>query len=338
MGQPPLTLAAVRRTPGLRAVVLVTLLSGSGVTSQLSADELTPPSIDDVIASVKATEQAIETLVVSYDCRSNFNFLKPGTKPPQPDVIEDGAVAMTRTADALWEVHRDGRGRMEVLLLKKNIAFDGTKTTRRQSIVSTFNGTSGTFRETGQVAGASEPREHTRNTPSFMRTHVSPFDLTIHHLGKPISQLLIDGDAKFLQMEKWEDRPVVVLQVSPVTVRPDYIYQQRFWIDLERKGIVRRQSFVQRGQDMPWGLHYQIDAKELVEASLGIWLPTIVHTWNYHVSTEGQDFLFSKERFKIGAWQVNEKIAPARFEADSDSDIEREQGSDMPIPTRAGGL
>lgn len=111
-----------------------------------------------------------------------------------------------------------------------------------------------------------------------------------------------------------------MVEVSPVVVRDDYIYKQQFWIDTKRNDlVVRRLSYVQRGEGKPWGLHYQIDTRKHNETTPGIWLPEVIDIWNYHVTTEGQDHLVSREHIDASAWSVNDVLNASRFELEPDS-------------------
>ena len=107
----------------------------------------------------------------------------------------------------------------------------------------------------------------------------------------------------------------MIVEVSPVTVRDDYIYRQRFWIDPHRNHlVVRRQIYVQRGKGKPWGLHLQIDLLKNERVSPGIWLPMAVDRWNYHVTPTGQGHLVSREHIEVSKWSVNKPLVPSRFE------------------------
>ena len=315
-------------------------LALSGVISMVAVGDDTtekPATVDEIIAALKLKEESLETLQAVYVCQSEFNFVKPGTKGPPEHLIEDDAVSMTRKAEVSWEVIRDGRGRMEAALKRTNVRRDGTKVDRDEKIVSTFNGGTGRWLETRKAANGSSERAVGRATEKFQRTNDSPFDMTTQHLGAPVSKLLVDGKARLVGTEQWEGRPVVILEVSPVTVRQDYIYQQRFWIDIDRATAVRRQSFVQCGAGMPRGLHYQVDAKEYSEVSAGIWLPKVVDVLNYHVSKEGQDFLVAKEHYEVTNWMANEKIDSTRFNLEYPKgtlDTDR-PGPGEPVPTRS---
>jgi hypothetical protein len=123
----------------------------------------------------------------------------------------------------------------------------------------------------------------------------------------------VDGKANVVSSDVWEDRPVAVLEVQPI-VTPKYASQFRLWIDCERGAVVRRQTFMRYGEDGPWALHYQVDARQYSEYSTGIWLPEMIDIENYVVTRAGQEFLSSKEHYKVSNWIVNAKIDPARFE------------------------
>ncbi len=283
--------------------------------STKSVEKITAVSIIDVVEGMKANEQSINTLLVKYQTESTHNFTKPGSGPLGENMIEDDAVSMTRKGSVSWEVMRDGRGRMEAKYTKANSRFDGSKTKKQEEYVSTFNGSSGQFLTIVSTPTDVVVQRSQSPTESFMVTAPTPFDITIQQLGKPNSTLVSENGGKIIGNKEWEKRSVVVVECSPVVVRDDYLYKHQFWVDAERNyTVVRTQSYVQRGTGKPWGLHYQIDRKRLQEVTPGVWLPKVVDIWNYHVTTEGQYFLTSRNHIEASDWSVNEALNASRFE------------------------
>jgi len=272
-------------------------------------------SIGDIIEGLKDNEQAVKSLVVKFQTTSTHNFTKPGSGPLGKNMIEDDAVSTTSSGSVSWEVTREGRVRMAAKYMRVNSRFDGSKKEKQEEYISTFNGSSGQFLSIVRTPAGVVVQRYQRPTENFMATSLTPFDLTIRQLGKPISTLVFENDGKIIGNKEWEKRSVVVVEVSPVVVRDDYLYKQQFWIDTERSYlVVRTRSYVQRGEGMPWGLHYQIDRKQHQEVTSGIWLPKVIDIWNYHVTTEGQDFLTSREHIEASDWSVNEELNASRFE------------------------
>ncbi len=300
-----------RLATSVLAFFLGGLISAAAVAEDVAE---APSSVDEIVLRLKAQEEAIETLQATYLCLSKHTILRPGAKHDPRFPIADNLASLIRRSKVTWEATRDGRGRIEAVQQATNVRDDGTSFESRETIVSAFNGATGRMLTTDRQRKGTDMPAIGQATQRFERTHSSPFDMTTHDLGSPVSKLLEEGRATVVAMERWEDRPVVVLEVAPVTVRNDYIYRQRFWIDVERGAAVRRQSFVQRGEGMTWGLHYQVDAKQFSEVSPGIWLPSAVDIWNYYVSTAGQNFLSGKEDYAIMDWKINEAIDPSRFE------------------------
>jgi protein involved in polysaccharide export with SLBB domain len=278
-------------------------------------------TVEEVIESLQSSEEAVKSLIVKYHCESEMNLVRPGSKPQPEFPIEDDAVSMKRVADVSWEVLADGRGRMNAQIRRTNTRFDGSTNTKHEEFTSAFDGSTAAILTARKQPDGTEISRRVRLSQQFDRSHHSPFDFSTQHLGTPISQLLVERAAVPVQMERWEDRPVVVVEASPFTVRDDYIVRHRFWVDLERGIAVRRQSFVQRGEGKPWALHLQIDGKQHTEVKPGIWLPKVVDTWNYHVTTEGQDFLVSKEHFEVSEWKVNEDIDESRLVPDFSAEL-----------------
>ncbi len=272
-------------------------------------------SIGDITGGLKGNEQAVNSLVVKFQTTSTYNFTKPGSGPLDKNMIEDDAVSMTRSGSVSWEVMRDGRGRMTAKYMKANVRFDGSKIEKQEEYVSAFNGSSGQFLSIVKTPAGVVVQRNQRPTEKFMATAPTPFDLTTQQFGKLISTLVTENDGKIIGNKEWEKRSVVVVEVSPVVVRDDYLYKQQFWIDTERNYlVVRTQSYVQRGKGMPWGLHYQIDRKQHQEVTPGVWLPKVIDIWNYHVTAEGQDFLTNREHIEASDWSVNDVLNSSRFE------------------------
>ena len=295
-------------------IPLVAIILSAGVVAFADETSEKAPTVDEIVASLKAKEEAIETLQVTclYLGKFNFDILRPMLV--EGVQLLDHATGVKRKADESWEVTRDGCGRMEAVI--ETITYsraDGTEIAHNTKVVSTFNGVRGRHVTRRIAADGSEAPGRAQLSRRFTRIHTSPFDMATQHDGTPISTFLTDGQAKLFGMEQWEDRPVVVVELLPVTVREDYIYQHRIWVDVDRSTTVRRQTFVQCGEGKPWGLQYQVDATKFLEASPGIWLPTVVDVLNYSVTKIGPDFLVSDEHMEAADWRVNEKIDPSRF-------------------------
>jgi beta-lactamase regulating signal transducer with metallopeptidase domain len=282
----------------------------------VASDSVDPATLTlaDVVTGLKAREDAITTLTAHCRVESRHNFTKPGNGPLPDNVIQDDAVAMTRDGNVDWKVSRDGRGRMEATHKTASVRDDGSTKPRIEECISTFDGAAGKMLSITRSPSGVVTQRRQSSWDSFMKTDTSPYDFTTQHLGKPISALLSVEGCRVIGPETWEDRPVVVVEAPPVTVRENYIYQQRFWVDPNRGyAVVRRQSNVQCGEGKPWGLHYQIDAKNHAEVAPGTWLPAAVEILNYHVNESGQDFLSSREQIAASDWNVNDNIDPSRF-------------------------
>jgi hypothetical protein len=229
----------VARSTFLPIALAVSLLISSTAWGQATEDQ--SAIVEEIIARLESREEAIETLHATMLCIERFNFVKPGTQPPQAQLIEDDAVALVRKAQVKWEITHDGRGRMEADIQRRNLQLDGTAIEREETIVSTFDGTAGRWLEIKGRLDAPTGRADARTTHRFQCTHDSPFELATEHNRVPLSQLLRDRQATLVENQTWEERPVVVLELPPFTVRDDYILKQRFWIDPDRGTAVRRE-------------------------------------------------------------------------------------------------
>ncbi|WP_425398521.1 M56 family metallopeptidase [Aeoliella sp.] len=298
------------------ALVMSVLLSTStlGQPASDNVDRDSQTSIDEVIEGLRKAEAAIETLAVQSEVEYEFNVTEPGKPLEDERLIEDGAVTMHRIGDAAWEMDKDGKGRAETNYLKTNTRFDGSQRTKREGIVSVFDGEQGGF-ETTIYSDEGTVLQKWRQQPDvFMKTSSSPFDYSILHNGKAVSDLLAEHEGTVVGEKEWNERSLLVVDVEPVRVRDDYIYKQQFWIDPERSYLpVRRFSYVQRGDEMPWGLHLQVDLSSVKEVSPGIWLPCQIDNWNYHVTDAGQGHLVSREHIVVSEWKVNAALDPDRL-------------------------
>jgi hypothetical protein len=298
------------RTVWAVIVVALSSLSNTVVLGFQTAEDVT---IAEVIAALEEVERSIQGLSGELHLIAKYNFVKPGQNV-SPNTLEDDAASSTAVGDFLFDCRFDGSGTIEADLFRTNMKSDGTEVVRRLKIVSLFDGSRGKCIETLLTENGAEVRTFVRYPTSFMQPNLEPLNLTTLHVRKKISGLLVDGGAKILHTEVVDGRPTVVVEVEPKTVRDDYIYQQRFWIDVERRVAVRRESMVQRGKGMPWGLHYRVHCQDYDEVAPRIWLPKTIRIWNYHVTTEGQDHLTAMDRIDVKTWKVNESLSKIRID------------------------
>ena len=222
------------RLSSLLMAIVVTIFFGIAAIAQTRSDDTSTPGqprsevIADIVKGLKQAEQSIESLVVNHSYVSQHNFTEPGQPPRAEFPIEDNAVSMRRRGTVFWEIERDGRGRMEAKYLKTSSQFDQSQVKKREAYISTFDGHSGQFLTTRSTESGVVVSSDRRRTDRLMLISSSPFDFATHHHGKPISDLLAQPGAKIVGREHWEERPVVVVEALPVTVRDDYIYRQRF--------------------------------------------------------------------------------------------------------------
>jgi hypothetical protein len=163
----------------------------------------------------------------------------------------------------------------------------------------------------GKVIGG---RAH--STQILQSYFASPFEMTVCHQRKPISELLAAEGAAFVDHQDWEGRSMAVVETPPVEVREDYIYRRQYWIDVERGTVVRRLTYARLGEGKPWGLHLQYQGTEYAEVAPGIWTPGKYETRNYVVDEDGGHFLANREHYAITQCKVNSAVDPARFERD----------------------
>jgi len=308
----------------IAASLLATLLGMTALAQSADdvpdAEAVRSLTIADIVAGLQQLEQSVESLAASYSHESHHNLVEPGRPLPPEMLIQDDAVAMSRKGTASWEMLYDGRGRMEAEISRTNFRFDGSQVVRKERHLSVFDGNQGSFQTTHLGPNGTVLSVVRQATDRFMRTSSPPFDFATQHLGKPISDLVTQKDGKIVGYEQWEGRPVIVVEVDPVVRREDYIFKQKFWVDPGRNFLaVRRESYVQRGEGKPWGLHLQIDLTSIREVVPGIWLPKSVNCWNHVVTESGQGHLVSREHFEVSKWSVNAAIDESRLQLDESS-------------------
>jgi len=288
------------------------------VATALVAGEVSPAAeptvtIGDIVERLAAADAVIETLRATCLCLDEFNPHLPRSRQhPELPPPDPWSIARRRVL-ARWELAPKRRGRVESDIESTYLRDDGTTFESSERHVSTFNGSWGQWLQTERVQDGVEQPAVGRTTRELLGAHTSPYDLSTRYHNMPIAKHLVEHGAKIIGAERWEDRPVVVVETEPVAMQEDYILRQQFWIDVERAASVRRISYVKRGPDRPWGLHYQHDATGHVEAIPGLWLPTVVETTNNFVAAAGPDFLVHKTHIEIVEWVVNEPIDENRF-------------------------
>ena len=333
----------------LAAMLYVALAAALYGQSAAAEPSNAPFSIEEIIRVLKAKEDAIETLQVTSVFLGVWR-IKPGAA--------DERVYKKCKAEIAWEVTRDGAARMTARVQRTDIGDDNTTSETGETILSTWDGARGHRLRTNEQLDGRQP-EIEQTAMMLSHGYLGPFDVTTRGggfpvssrlaRGVPISNLLADGDAKFIESQQWEDRTVVVLEAKPkaatgitrlrfsVDLDPGVeasleatteITRERFWVDVDRGVVVRRQIFVQHSLG---NLEYQIDATQYTEVAPGIWLPGKVDALTDRVeSTEqGKFVLRLKNRYAMTGWIINKKIDTSRFNIDT-SELPRH-----PQPVRA---
>jgi hypothetical protein len=306
-----------------RGVLLVALLAAAFVVQvrgQSGRAAETPDSavsVDSIVRGLAELEDAVKSLEATCLCLDEINILRPGAKHDPQYPVADNLAKLRRKSEQTWAVLRDGRGRFEAAIEAHNTRDDGTTFETSEQIVSTFDGGSGWFFQKERLRDGVAQPAMARKTGALLTMSRTPFDLATTHVGQSVSELIAKGKAKIGAPQTWDDRPVVVLEIPQRHVHENFILRQEIWVDVPRRAAVRRISYAQVAADKPWGLSYQVDLKDYVEAAPGIWLPQTIDVWNYHTSDVGQDFLVSKDHCEVLEWKVNEAIDPSRFKQEA---------------------
>ncbi len=298
----------------LVAVVAATLVvHGRGQAGRAAETQDLAITVESVVRDLAELEDAVKSLEATCLCLDEINILRPGAKHDPQYPVADNLAKLRRKSQQTWAALRDGRGRFEASIETHNTRDDETTFETSEQIVSTFDGGSGWFFEKERLRDGVAQPAMARKTGALLTMSRTPFDLATKHVGQSVSELIAKGESKFGAPQTWDDRPVVVLEIPQRNVHENFILRQEIWVDVPRRAAVRRISYAQVAADKPWGVSYQVDLKDYVEAAPGIWLPRTIDVRNYHTSDVGQDFLVSKDHCEVLEWKVNEAIDPSRF-------------------------
>ena len=250
-----------------------------------------------IIAALRETEAAIKNLSVTTDyVKLQLSFL-PVKEPVRMTlvtkaIVEAGGRAWNDTVGQQVQTLPNGEVRLNSEHTRN--AFDG-KVNRR-------------------LRGFVDGRYHTGSLSSHITWHgIDPREFTTHYFREPVSQLLKTKGANIVRQEKWDGRQVVVVDTSPSKVDRKY----RFWIDAERKVVVRRATLVRYEKDQPFQEYTRVESRGHKQIAKGIWLPTKVKYESVEVTKEQTPEKLSWSYAGTNRdWKVNQKLADSQFQLD----------------------
>jgi hypothetical protein len=298
----------------LGAVVLpISLCAGAGDAAK-SARVLTLSEVRD---GVREFEQRISTLSVVSEAEVDNHFCDANGKAPRKGLIQDDATDLLVRLDSSWLCRSSGRIWQKHTARLTAIQADGSHVDYDENVQANFDGRKGLWNEITRRHSGDSSSVRGIDAPRTYGTF-SPLDVTLRYLGKPISQILSQPDAKIVDSATCEGRTVVVVETS-VAPKPRGAveYKTRLWIDPSRGfAVVRRQSWARYSPDRPWRLHFDIVSYGTAEVSSGVWLPSHVEEKLFGIMpVEPKELpLVTHGKIRYRDWKVNPEIPDSGFD------------------------
>jgi len=159
---------------------------------------------------------------------------------------------------------------------------------------------------------------------------IDPRELTTHFRGISVADWIRQAGTRIADRVDWDGRAVVVVHTKPFGLR----IQRRccFYIDPERRVVVRRALAIRFHEDLPWREYLRVEGREYHEAAVGIWLPTRVKSECVYVTAE-----LAPEKFGWGIegvstdWQVNRELPDETFEVSFPKGVDVTDYRDRPF-------
>lgn len=127
---------------------------------------------------------------------------------------------------------------------------------------------------------------------------------------------------------------MIVVDVGPVTTADGYRYEQRLWIDAQRRIAVRRDVAVLSSESDSHPLQARLTGSDYREIAPGIWLPMRVNKSSERWEEEAKQPV-QLEQIDVEEWQVNAEIPRERFEQPFPKEVTVQQA---PTPAPAPAL
>jgi len=217
-------------------------------------------SLELVLTALQETEAAIKNLSVTTDYVHRQASLLPF----------DSTIEMKMTTDAI--IDSVGNSRNETSGQQLSLESDG-KSAR------TFRGRwLGVFKDgvAKHLRWYEENNSPRASLDEVLRWHgVDPREFTTHFQHRSVTEILRVPGATISERTEWDGRPVIIVESVIRQNRSDK-RRYRFWIDTERKIVVRRAITIQYAEGQPWQEYARIEGREHREIAVGIWLPTKV--------------------------------------------------------------
>lgn len=254
------------------------------------------PDLGPIIAGLEKTEASIRDLAVSTE------YVKLQKYP----LKVDRPVRMGLRTEFI--VTREGKGWYDCVGEQVNSGPDGVKTYPGRWRAA-YDGE--TVRS---MNGDVEGRFHFGSIDRYPSWHgVNPLEYTIRYNNEPVTKTLKERPPIFAGRAEWDGRPVVLLD-TPTTIN-GAAYKIRFWVDADRRIVVRRALMLQRvPEKSPWQEYSRIESRDHREIVHGIWLPMRFKYESVQPARDGkpEDLSWSYEGVN-SEWKVNQDPPASTF-------------------------
>jgi hypothetical protein len=282
-----------------------------------SAKSATALTLSEVRDGFRKFEEGISTLSVASETEVDSHFRDANGNAPRKGLIGDDAKDLLNRIDSSWLCRSSGRIWQKHTARLTAIRADGSHVDYEENVQANFDGKHGRWNQVTHRPSGDRAFLRGIDAPRTYGTF-SPLDVTLRHVGKPISQILARPDAKIVDSATCEGRTVVVVETSVAPKPPGTVeYKTRLWIDPSRGfAVVRRQAWARYSPDRPWRLHYDIASYGTAEVVPGVWLPSHVEEKNFGVlPTEPTDLpLVTHSKIRYRDWKVNLVIPDSEFD------------------------
>ena len=291
----PLAIAAGKQVPTQFRVTTVAVTPGKEGAAALQTDDA--GRLNAILDEFDQTFRSIRNLSVTSDYVKRQLFGLPVDKPVEMTLVTSVAL------------DSDGRVRSETEGQQVNIEPDG-KSVRlyRGRWVNAFKDGESRRLEwyEGNLTGAS--------IDNVLAWHgIDPREFTTHCQHKPVTEIIRGSGGRIAKRAKWDGREVIVVETTPVGENEQRRY--RFWIDAERKAVVRRAIEIRFQANQPWQAYTRIESHDYQQVAPGFWLPNKVKYESVEVTAElTPEKLSWSYTGSNRDWKVNQVLPPQTFE------------------------
>jgi hypothetical protein len=246
---------------------------------------ISKPPVDLLLRDLRRAESAIRNLSVTTDYVKRHKLQAAGKEPVRTRFLTKATVdraGRTWTECVGEEVHLTADGKyVGIRRGKWRSAFDGEVVQQMEALGEAD------FRDAATVG-------------MLTWRGLDPRELTTHFLQKPVHEMLRDHGVESL---KWMGQNGRWIAVETLSVGTEQERKYRFWIDQERKTIVRRCLLIRSSSDAKWRDHVCLESSHHNEVEPGVWLPMITKYKSVDVSYTGT----SRD------WRVNQTLPDGTF-------------------------